>query len=125
MKRGPGNRTYGEMFEEFIRRNVPKSDKPLSLEDVRRAVYQFKVLDCMWFEGDAPTTGDQFFQFYMNEDWPNPVDHPDELWELSKLSLPEMIHLSKRLKRPEWVKHARVGRLTLAEYIEFYKNMRY
>lgn len=125
MRRGPGNKTYGQLFEEFVRTNVPKPDKPISLDEVRHAVYKLKVLDCMWFDGEAPTSPNQLFQFYMNEDWPNPFDHPDEIMALGKLTLPEMVHLSKRLKRPEWVRHSRLAKLTFAEYMEFYKNMTY
>lgn len=119
------NKSYGQLFEDFVRKNIPKPDKPFTFEEVRQAVYQFKILDCMWFDGEAPETPDKIFQFYMNENWPNPFDHPEELWALSKLSLPEKIHLSRRLKRPEWLKHARMGRLTLGQFMEFYKNLRY
>jgi hypothetical protein len=119
------NQSWMQLCEDFIRTNIPKPGKPFTLEELKFSGYQFKVLDSLWFNGDAPDSLNKVFQFYLNDNWPNPVDHPEELFCLSRLGFPELVHLSKRIKKPNWVAHAPIGKLTFAEYLEIWKNISY
>lgn len=116
------NATYGRMFDELIYRYAPKSDKPLTVEEWKHVTYWLKVLDLLWFE-DLPGTLEEEFKFCFNKNWPNPVDHPEELLELGRLGLPELIHLSGRLDKPSWATETPQGSFTLRLYLEIWQSM--
>lgn len=118
----PKKKSYNQTFREILDKHAPKSSTPLSVEEWRNVTYWFKVLDVIWFDEDPPDALDKEFTFYWNDRWPNPVDHPIELLNLAKLDLPDLIHLSRRIKKPAWVNAAHAGKFTLEQYMAVWRS---
>lgn len=116
-----GRVTYGQLYDEHVRQNVPKPKKPPTYEEMRINFYQFKLLDIFWFEGSISSQPDSELIYYANDDWPNPSVHLFDTSAVNQLNEGELVFLCERLKKPSWVKRTRRSRASMRQFAERWK----
>ncbi len=74
------------------------------MEELRLNLYAYKILDICWFEGELPPDPDTRFGFNINPAWPDEWEFPGSINGITHLSKEELQFITRRLKRPAWVR---------------------
>jgi len=102
----PQNRSTSKQLKKQgpppVQKDTDKA-KEIGIKELRETLYLYKILGCIWFEGDLPDDIVAPFSGTANPECDDPAKSPEEFSGLRKLSESELCYIAWQMKKPDWV----------------------